>query len=95
MIGVGRQGTVTQASQAGFDDTLSDRFGPEKSGSQRPVWRGSQGADPVSGRVGEDGIQSVSSQGVVGVSGQSGGTQRDQERERRWRPVKALSQESD
>lgn len=55
-----------------------------------PHWGESQGADPVSGSVGDDGTQSVSSQGVVGVNGQSGGTRRDQERERRWRPVKAL-----
>lgn len=94
-MGGERQGTVALPSQAGFDGTPGDRFGPEKSGSQRPVWKRVKARILLAGGVGDNVTQSVSSQGVVGVNGQSGGTQRDQERERRWRPVKALSQESD
>lgn len=95
MMGGERQGTVALPSQAGFDGTPGDRFGPEKSGSQRPVWKSVKARILLAGGVGDNVTQSVSSQVVVGVNGQSGGTQRDQERERRWRPVKALSQESD
>lgn len=87
---VGGRGQSLKPVKVGLDGTPGDRFGPEKSGSQTAFLEESQGADPVSGRVGDDGTQSVVSQVVVGVNGQSGGTQRDPERERRWRPVKAL-----